>query len=73
MNARIFILFLAIALSLAGCSVGDAPAPMSDNDVKNAIDKMSPEQHIRFIEGSPLPKEEKERQIAEIKAKAGLK
>jgi len=73
MNAKFLILFVVIAACLSGCNVGNAPAPMSDNEVKNAIDNMSPEQHIHFIEGSPLPKEEKEKQIAEIKAKAGIK
>jgi len=73
MNLKVLILFVAVAVGLSGCNVGSAPAPMGDDEVKDAINKMSPEQHIHFIEGSPLPKEEKDKQIAEIKAKAGIK
>jgi hypothetical protein len=71
------ILALTLALGalvvLTGCNAGSAPEPMADADVKKTIDGMSPEQRIKFIEGSPASPEEKARQIAEIKAQNGIK
>ena len=58
---------------MVGCNFGNAPEPMADEDVKKAIDNMSPEQRIKFIEGSPASREEKAKQNAEITAKAGIK
>ncbi len=72
--AQFFALALVIAAcSLAGCNVGDAPAGPSAAEYQQSLDKMSPEQHIKWIEASPLNPNEKAKQIAAIKAKAGLK
>lgn len=62
----------ALAACLAGCS-STVPAGMSEQDAKNAISRMTPEQKIRAIASSPLPQAEKERQYAEIEAKTGVK
>lgn len=62
-----------LAASLAGCNVGSVPAGMSENDAKNAIEKMSPEDKIKFYAGSPMPQAEKEKKYAEIEAATGVK
>lgn len=63
---------LASALVVGGCSIGNAPEPMSEGDVKAALDKATPEQQIDWVNRSPMPPAEKQRRIAEIKAKAGM-
>lgn len=72
-NILALALALAVLVVLVGCNAGSAPAPMADADVKKAIDGMSPEERIKFIEGSPASPEEKAKQIAEIKAQHGIK
>lgn len=67
------IIFAALAaIVVVGCDAGSAPPPMSDADVKSQIEKMSPEQRIKFIQGGPGSPAEKEKQIAEIKKQNGL-
>lgn len=61
-------------LVLAGCdNVGKAPPGMSENDAKNAIDRMAPEDKIRAIAGSPMPGPEKEKKFREIEQETGVK
>lgn len=45
---------------------------MSENQVKDEVAKLSPEQQIDWINRSPMPPEEKQKKIDEIKAKYGL-
>ena len=68
-------LFLVSATSivLAGCNAGAAPETMKPEDVKSAVDKATPEQQIDWYKRSPLPEAEKNKKIAEIKEKAGIK
>lgn len=65
------LLFLAVAV--VGCNMGNAPEPMSESELKQAVDNAKPEDQIAWIERSPMPPDEKKAKIAEIKAKHGLK
>lgn len=70
-NRRLVV--IACALILSGCGIGDAPSGMSNEDAKAAIDRMTPEQKIKFIASSPMAGPEKERKYAEIEAQTGVK
>ncbi len=72
-KVRIGIAVIALTLSIAGCGVGDVPAGMSDQDAKNAIDKMTPEQKIRAFASSPMNQQDKDKKYAEIEAETGVK
>lgn len=64
---------LVVSLLTSGCNnVGNQPAGMSDQDAKSAIDKMTPEQKIKFIASSPMPEEEKKQKYAEIEKETGV-
>jgi hypothetical protein len=68
-----FSFVVAIAV-LAGCSsMGDAPAGMSEQDAKNAIANMKPEDKIRAINSSPMPAQEKQKQYEQIERETGVK
>jgi hypothetical protein len=58
-------------VAAAGCGIGNAPEPMSASDVKDQVDQLPVEQQIEWIQRSPLPPEEKQKRIDEIRAKAG--
>jgi hypothetical protein len=64
---------LALAMSISGCGVGDAPAGMSNEDAKAAIAKMPPEQKIKAIANSPMPGPLKEKEYAKIEKETGVK
>lgn len=66
-----WITILAILVCF-GCNVGSAPEPMSESELKSAVEKLPPQDQINYINSSPMPKELKEKKIAEIKAKAGI-
>jgi hypothetical protein len=46
---------------------------MSNDDAKAAIARMSPEQKIKAIAGSPMPQPAKEKEYAKIEAETGVK
>ena len=71
MKARSLVLCL-FALACFGCNIGNAPTPMEASEVQGAVDKLPPQDQIRYIQNSPLPQAEKDKRIAEIKAKHGL-
>lgn len=74
MNHFLKILFgVILASALAGCNVGSVPSGMSEQDAKNAIDKMPPEEKIKFFASSPMSAEEKAKKYAEIEAATGVK
>jgi hypothetical protein len=62
-----------LGVAISGCNVGNAPEPMSETEVRQAVDNAKPEDQISWIQRSPMPAAEKEKKIAEIKAKHGLK
>ena len=62
---------VAAVLSGAACNIGNAPEPMAPEDVKAAVEKLSPEQQIEWVNRSPMPAAEKQRRIDEIKQKTG--
>lgn len=66
------LIVIALGLLLFGCGVGDAPRPMSQQDVKEALDKAKPEDQIHFIQSSPMNAKDKKAKIDEIKAKYNL-
>lgn len=74
MNKLACLAVFAVAFGLVACdNIGNAPAGMSKDDVNAAVNKMTPEQKIKFYQSSPMPQAEKEKKIAEIKKEAGLK
>jgi hypothetical protein len=73
-NAQIFMALGLLTVLVGGCdNVGNVPSGMSENDAKNAIKKMSPEDEIKFINSSPLNQADKEKRFAEIEARSGVK
>jgi len=69
---RLSFLF-AMGFAIAGCSVGDAPKGLSAEETRAAVDALPPDKQIDYINRSPIPQAEKEKRIADIKAKAGMK
>lgn len=70
---RIYFASLGLlAILSAGCSLGNAPEPMSADQVKGEVEKLKPEQQIDWINRSPMPPSEKQAKIAEIRKKYGL-
>ena len=68
------IAFITICgIAIAGCNVGMAPSGMSNEDAKDAIAKMAPEQKIRAIASSPMPGPEKQKQFDQIERETGVK
>lgn len=61
------------ALFLAGCNVGNAPTPMSENDLKGAVDKLPPKDAIAYINASPMPAAMKAQRIKEIEERTGYR
>jgi hypothetical protein len=68
----IFSGVLAAGFAATGCNIGNAPEPMSGDEARAAVEKLSPEQQIEWINRSPMPPAEKQKKIDEIKAKHGL-
>lgn len=67
----ITILILATCF-IAGCnSVGNVPEGMSPEETKKAFAELPLEKQIEHVNGAPIPQAEKDKQIAELKAKAG--
>jgi|CXWL01.1.fsa_nt_gi hypothetical protein len=67
------LVIVVLGILIAGCGVGDVPAGMSEQDAKNAIAKMTPDQKIRAIASSPMNQKDKELKYAEIEAETGVK
>jgi hypothetical protein len=61
------------ALVCVGCNVGNAPEPMSEDQLKSAVEKLPPKDQIAYINSSPMPPAEKARRIKEIEDKTGYK
>ena len=72
MKKRGFIVGL-LAVALAGCNVGNAPEPMSESDLKSAVEKLPPQDQINYINASPMPPAMKAQRIKEIEDKTGYK
>jgi hypothetical protein len=62
-----------LAVILVGCNVGNAPEPMSESQLKDAVSNLPPKDAVNYINASPMPAAEKARRIAEIEAKTGYK
>jgi len=72
-NAAIATTALLFSLAVAGCSIGMAPAGMSREEARAALDRLSPQEKIRYYSTSPMPMNEKMKKYAEIEAKTGVK
>jgi hypothetical protein len=72
-NWTLLVAITILSITVAGCNMGKVPQGMTQNDAKNAIEKMTPEQKIKFYASSPMPQAEKEKKYAEIEAKTGVK
>ena len=70
---------LAVAATViiigAGCKGGaqGLSKPMDEQDAKEAIANMTPENRIKAIASSPLPQAAKDKEYAEIEAATGVK
>ncbi len=64
---------VVMAAILSGCSIGNAPSGMDNDDAKAAIAKMTPEQRIKAIASSPMPGPEKQKQYEQIERESGVK
>ena len=63
---------IGVAVALAGCS-STVPKGMTEQDAKDAIERMTPEQKIKFYNSSPMSQAEKEAKFKEIEEKTGVK
>lgn len=72
MKNSLLILGLA-AISCAGCNAGNAPEPMNEQQLKGAVEKLSPKDQIAYIKSSPMPPAMKAQRIKEIEDKTGYK
>lgn len=66
------ILLVTAVVMIVGCS-STVPKGMSQDDAKNTIEKMKPEDKIRFYNSSPMPQAEKEAKFREIEQQTGVK
>jgi hypothetical protein len=67
-TALLGILVVILALPLCGCdNIGDAPS-VSQADYQRNLNSMNLDQRIKWIQGSPLPPDQKAKMIAEAKA-----
>jgi|GEM_PF-2125172 len=64
------LLTIGVAALLVGCNAGMAEKG-DDNAAKEALKKMNLQQKIDWINRSPIPPEEKQRQIDQAKKEAG--
>ena len=62
-----------LALVCTGCNVGNAPEPMSETDLRAAVDKLPAKDQIAYINSSPMPAAMKAQRIKEIEEKTGYK
>jgi hypothetical protein len=66
-------LFVVLCSAIAGaCNVGMAPEGMSREQAKNALEKLSPEEQIKYVATSPMPPDMKEKRYREIEEKTGV-
>ncbi|AIE85614.1 hypothetical protein [Fimbriimonas ginsengisoli] len=62
-----------LALTCFGCNIGNAPEPMSETDLKSALEKLPAKEQIDYINASPMPAKMKAQRIKEIEDKTGYK
>ena len=63
----------ASSIAISGCGIGMAPDGMSREEAKAALEKLSPEEQIKYVATSPMPPDQKQKRYAEIEAKTGVK
>lgn len=57
----------------AGCSnIGNAPSGLSEDEAKDWVNSLPPEEQIKMIQSSPMPGADKEKRIKEIREKHNL-
>lgn len=62
-----------IGFACIGCNVGNAPEPMSEDQLKAALEKLPAKDQIDYINSSPLQPAMKAQRIKEIEEKTGYK
>ncbi|RYG30353.1 hypothetical protein EON81_25070 [bacterium] len=72
MKNHLWIVGLLVVVC-TGCSVGNAPEPMSEAQLADSVSKLKPQDQINYIRVMPIPQAEKDRRIAEIEQKFGMK
>jgi hypothetical protein len=50
-----------------------APDGMSREEARAALDRMNPQDQIKYVASSPMPPDQKRKRYAEIEAKTGVK
>jgi hypothetical protein len=61
------------AFASSGCNLGNAPEAMSADQARSALNKMSPQDQIKYVATSPMSAEDKQKRYADIEAKTGVK
>jgi hypothetical protein len=62
-----------VGLNVIGCSsMGNAPESASNEEFRANFEKSSPQEQINVIQASPMPAADKEKKIAEIRAKHNM-
>lgn len=73
MKKSIIVASLGLAFGLQGCSnIGNAPEPMTADQVNKQVGEAKPEDQIAYWQSSPLPAAEKQKKIDEIRQKYNL-
>ena len=64
---------LILGLIVTGCSsIGNAPEPMTNDQVASEIEKKSPQEQIQFWQSAPMLPDVKKQKIDAVKAKYNL-
>lgn len=61
-----------LVICLGCASTATPPQPMTGSELKAALDKASPQDQIDWVNRSPMPPNEKEARIKEIRTKYNL-
>lgn len=64
---------LGVLFGIQGCgNIGNAPEPMTADQVNKTVSEAKPEDQIAYWQSSPLPAAEKQKKIDEIRQKYNL-
>jgi hypothetical protein len=62
----------SFGLALSGCNFGMQPEGPSPDQIRANMSKMPPDEQIKLIQHSPMPKEQQQQEIAKIRAQFHL-
>jgi hypothetical protein len=69
---NLWIIGIAL-LAGVGCNAGNAPEPMNEDQLTDAVGKLKPQDQINYINSSPMPPAMKAEKIKAIEEKYGIK